>query len=84
MEIKLKELLNTINDRFSGPQSCNMQDMINGKLDFDDDEIKNYLISLRDFGGMYGNYSKEIDKTDASRYLNLFTDYLNKRKKSKV
>ena len=75
MEIELKELLSTINDRFSGPQSCNMYDMMNGKIDFDDEQIATYLISLRHFGGMYGNYNKQHDKTDATLYLRLFNKY---------
>ncbi|MEO8209357.1 MAG: hypothetical protein ABI840_02260 [bacterium] len=84
MDLKLKELLSTINDRFSGPQSCNMHDMIYGKIAFDDEKITSYLTSLRDFGGMYGNYSKQIDRIDASQYLNLFTEYINERNKKKI
>jgi hypothetical protein len=83
MEVKLKELLSTINDRFSGPQSCNMYDMMNGKLDFDDEEVTNNLISLRDYGGMHGNYNKENDRRDAQIFLNRFNEYMESRNKRK-
>jgi hypothetical protein len=83
MELKLKELLNTINDRFTGPESCNMYDMMNGKLDFDDEEIKSYLTRLKDYGGMHGNYNKQNDRNDAQSFLNLFTEYIENRNKRK-
>lgn len=84
MEIKLKEILNLINKRFSGPESCRLQDMITGKLDFDDDEITNYLTRLKDFGGTFGNHTKQNDREDAQVYLNLFSDYILKRNKNRV
>lgn len=82
MDVKLKEILNSINDRFSGPQSCKIQEMLDGKMDFDDEEVKNYLVKLRDFGGYHGNNSKSTHQEDVSHHLKLFTEYLDKRNKS--
>ncbi|MEP7147199.1 MAG: hypothetical protein ABI792_09350 [bacterium] len=84
MEVELEKLLNTINNRFSGPESCRMQDMINGKLDINTDEIKSYLTRLINFGGINLNYQNKEDRSDAKIYLNQFTDYLDNRKKSRV
>ncbi len=81
MEIELEKLLNTINTRFSGPESCRMQDMINGKLDLNTDEIKSYLTRLINFGGINLNYQKQEDRRDAKAYLNQFTEYVDNRNK---
>ncbi len=83
MEVKLKELLNLINLRFSGPESCRMQDMIVGKIDFDEEEIKNYLKRLKDYGGINGNYNEEKDRKDAETYFDLYNTYIESRYKNK-
>ncbi len=84
MEIELEKLLNTINTRFSGPESCRMQDMINGKLDIDTDEIHNYLTRLINFGGINLNYQNKEDRSDAKLYLNQFTEYIDNRNKRRI
>ena len=84
MELELEKLLNTINTRFSGPESCRMQDMINGKLDVDTEEIHSYLTRLIKYGGINLNYQNKEDRTDAKFYLNEFTTYIDNRNKKRV
>ena len=84
MEIELEKLLTTINSRFSGPESCRMQDMISGKLDIDTDEITNYLTRLINFGGINLNYQNKEDRSDAKIYLSQFKAYIDNRNKKKV
>ncbi len=82
MDVKLKEILTSINNRFSGPQSCKIQDMLDGKKEFNDEEVNNYLVKLRDFGGYHGNNNKASHHDDVNHYLKLFTEYLDKRNQS--
>ncbi|MEO8665463.1 MAG: hypothetical protein ABI462_08190 [Ignavibacteria bacterium] len=83
MELELENLLTTINRRFSGPESCMMQDMIVGKLDIDTDEIKNYLNRLIKYGGINLNYQNKEDRVDAKNYLNQFNEYIDNRNKKR-
>ena len=80
MEIELKELLSSINSRFSGPESRRLYEMIIGKLDLNYEEIETYLRKLTDFGG--ANPSQKIlgIQKDAKAYLVLYTDYLSSAK----
>lgn len=80
MEIKLRELLSSIDSRFSGPASCRLNDMLSGRLEVDNEEIERYLIRIKDFGGNNTNNNRK----DAETYLNLFTQYLTEKEKNKV
>ncbi len=75
MEIKLRELLSLIDSRFSGPASCRLNDMLSGRLEFDDEEVEKYLIRIKDFGDIHGSNNKN-NRKDAETYLKLFTQYL--------
>ena len=76
MEIKLKELLTEIDSRFSGPASCRLNDMLTGRLEFDSEEIEEYLEKIMNFGN---NHNKVNDRKEAETYLNLFQEYIHER-----
>jgi len=82
MEIKLKELLSSIDSRFSGPASCRLNDMITGRLDFDDEEVEKYLIRLKNFRDIHGSNNKN-ERKDAATYLKLFTQYIDESNKKR-
>lgn len=84
MEIHLKELLNSINTRFTGPQSCRLHDMITGRIEFDDEEVSIYLRRLKDFGGTNGSYKKQSDSKDAKVYLERISEYVKNRDKKRI
>jgi hypothetical protein len=77
MDSKLKELLHSINSRFSGPNSCRLNDMIIGRLDLDYDEIESYLNKLKDFGGIQSDQIIQKNQKDAKAFLVLYTEYRN-------
>lgn len=83
MEVKLKELLTSINTRFTGPESCRLYEMMTGKLEFDDEEVKTYLIKLKDFSGLHGSDNKENDRKDASKFLSSFNEYMEVKNKKR-
>ncbi|MBK8982089.1 MAG: hypothetical protein IPM38_07140 [Ignavibacteria bacterium] len=69
MEIELREILTSIDSKFSGPASCRLNHMITGKLEYDYEEVVNYLLHLKKSGNIYGNgNTKEIQK-DAADFL---------------
>jgi len=80
MEIKLKELLSSIDSRFSGPASCRLNDMLSGRLEFDDEEVEKYLIRIKDYGDIHGSNNKN-NRKDAETYLKLFTQYIDENNK---
>ncbi len=75
MNVELKELLMSINSRFSGPKSRRLFEMITGKLELDYDEIEIYLNKLKDFGGIQEDQIIQNNQRDAVTFLALFTDY---------
>lgn len=77
MEIKLRELLTSIDSRFTGPASCRLNDMLSGRLALDNEEIERYLVRIKNFGYKNGNKNGK----DAEVFLNLFTQYISEKNK---
>lgn len=80
MRVELRELLSSIDIRFSGPASCRINDMLSGRLEFDDEEVTKYLTRLKNYGDIHGRDNKS-DRTDAETYLKLFTEYIDENNK---
>ncbi|MBK7446388.1 MAG: hypothetical protein WAU38_03390 [Ignavibacteria bacterium] len=84
MDIKLKELLTSINSRFSGPQSCRLYDMSTGRINFDQHEVREYLSGIINFGGSYGSNSLKDNSKDAKIFLDLIDEYLANKEKNRI
>ncbi|MBS1552140.1 MAG: hypothetical protein JST15_08760 [Bacteroidetes bacterium] len=83
MDIKLKELLSSINSRFSGPQSARLYDMSTGRINFDQYEVRDYLNGIINFGGSYGSNNTQDNSKDAKVYLELINKYIEERDKNR-
>jgi hypothetical protein len=75
MELELKQLLTSIDSRFSGPKSRRLYEMMTGKIDLDYDEIEAYLNSIKDFGGAQGDQFIQNNQKDAEAFLVQYTQY---------
>lgn len=79
MDVKLREILSSIDSRFSGPASCRVNDMLSGKIDFDSEEVKDYLTGIKNFADIHGNDDKNNVK-DAEAFLQLIIKYKEENK----
>lgn len=84
MDVKLQELLTSINSRFSGPQSCRVYDMSTGRINFDQYEVRDYLNGIIEFGGSYGSNNSKDNCKDAKVYLELIDEYIETRDKNRI
>ncbi|MBS1516870.1 MAG: hypothetical protein JSS91_02155 [Bacteroidetes bacterium] len=83
MDKKLKEILVSIDSRFSGPQSCRLNDMITGKIRLDLPEVIEYLNILKEHGGAFGNNNNAKDNKDAENFLSQIKEFLDAKNKRK-
>ena len=78
--MELKKLLTSIDERFSGPKSRRLFEMIEGKREVDYNEIVRYLTYLKNLGGDENDKQIKKNQMDASDFLKQFLEYRTRMK----
>lgn len=76
MDDKIKEILNSINNRFpAGRHSSRIILMLNGEVSYDKDEVMRDLQGIIEVGGSDRRYTTDNDKKDAAFFFQQLKDF---------